>query len=138
MSYRQTIQPGPFLAALRAMYAAFAYTPLLDETPDHVAVETGFVSYLHLKAAYAQANSQADQAAATMDAARHFMAEHLSVMTGPFAECLEHSGVAYLHAAALALLSRAGSQPRTQACMGQTLDTDDAACCENGNDGNED
>ena len=125
VSYRETIQPGPFLADLRAMYAAFAYTPLIDETPDHVAVETGFVSYLCLKAAYAQSLGDSDRAAATMDAARHFIAEHISVMTRPFATCLEQSGVAYLRDAAAALLSRAGSQPQTKPFTLPIADTDD-------------
>jgi hypothetical protein len=57
--YRGMVDPGRTLTSLAATYAAFAYRPELSEPADHVAIETGFLAYLHLKEAYALSRGDA-------------------------------------------------------------------------------
>jgi nitrate reductase assembly molybdenum cofactor insertion protein NarJ len=108
VSYTETIQPGLLLSELAAYYEAFSYHHATGEAVDHVSVEAGFVGYLRLKEAYAHACGDAARAAVTSDAARAFVAEHLSVSAGPLAASLANSGVTYLSLAGAALLGRAG------------------------------
>ncbi len=112
LSYRDWAQPGYLLSELTSYYDAFAYHPdqaAIVEAPDHVSVETGFIAYLKLKEAYAQAISDDEHAAVTREAAQQFINEHLSAMTEPLALSLEHSGVEYLALAGKALFARVGS-----------------------------
>ncbi|MBL8169700.1 MAG: molecular chaperone TorD family protein [Acidobacteria bacterium] len=114
ISYRDWAQPGYLLSELTSYYEAFAYHPdqtAIVEAPDHVSVETGFIAYLKLKEAYAEAIADDEHAVVTREAAQQFIHEHLSVMTEPLACSLEHSGVEYLALAGKALLARVG-QPR--------------------------
>ncbi|HMV50090.1 MAG TPA: molecular chaperone TorD family protein [Blastocatellia bacterium] len=111
ISYRDWTQPGYLLSELTSYYDAFAYEPAIVEAPDHVSVETGFVAYLKLKEAYAEAMTDDEHAAVTREAAQQFVKEHLSMMTEPLARSLEHSGVEYLALAGKALLARVGSKP---------------------------
>ena len=111
LSYRDWAQPGYLLSELTSYYDAFAYHPdqaAIVEAPDHVSVETGFIAYLKLKEAYAEANADIEHAAVTREAAQQFINEHLSAMTEPLARSLEHSGVEYLALAGKALLARVG------------------------------
>jgi nitrate reductase assembly molybdenum cofactor insertion protein NarJ len=103
VSYAGAVLPGPLLADVQAFYEAFAYRPALDEPPDHVAVELGFLSYLHLKAAYAASRDDHEQAAVAAEAAKRFTDTHLANLLGPLARILEASGIGYLQAAAAAL-----------------------------------
>jgi nitrate reductase assembly molybdenum cofactor insertion protein NarJ len=109
VTYRKTAVSGHFLAELCAFYAAFAYQPVLDEPPDHVAVQAGFVGYLRLKEAFARACGSEDQATIAADAASRFVGEHLAVMAQRLAASLERSGISYLTLAGAALLSRTGA-----------------------------
>lgn len=113
VSYHRTVHPGPVLAELQSLYDAFAYAPALDEPPDHVAVEAGFVGYLRFKEAYARHNGLAAEAAACADAAERITADHLALVAQPLAASLAMSGIRYAAAAAQALLDRVGP-PRTQ------------------------
>jgi len=111
ISYRDWAQPGYLLSELTSYYEAFAYHPdqaATVEAPDHVSVETGFIAYLKLKEAYAEASGDDEHAAITREAAEQFINEHLSAMTEPMARSLEHSGVEYLALAGKALLARIG------------------------------
>ncbi|MBL8187815.1 MAG: molecular chaperone TorD family protein [Acidobacteria bacterium] len=111
ISYRDWAQPGYLLSELTSYYEAFAYYPdqaAIVEAPDHVSVETGFIAYLKLKEAYAEAIADDEHAAVTRDAAQQFIHEHLSAMTEPLAHSLKHSGVEYLALAGKALLARVG------------------------------
>lgn len=111
VSYRDWAQPGYLLSELTSYYDAFAYHPdqaAIVEAPDHVSVETGFLAYLKLKEAYAEAISDDEHASVTREAAQQFINEHLAAMTEPLAHSLEHSGVGYLALAGKALLSRVG------------------------------
>lgn len=103
VSYAGAILPGALLGDLQAFYDAFAYRPTIDEPPDHVAVELGFLSYLHLKTAYAASRDDREQAEITADAAKRFAASHLASILGPLGRIVEASGIGYLEAAAAAL-----------------------------------
>ena len=83
VSYAGPILPGLLLADLQAFYDAFAYRPTVAEPPDHVAVELSFLSYLHLKAAYALAREDDDEAAVAAETAKRFAETHLAKILGP-------------------------------------------------------
>ncbi|MBI4879653.1 MAG: molecular chaperone TorD family protein [Planctomycetes bacterium] len=106
VSHRETLVAGRLLAELRSVYEAFAYAPAIEEPPDHVAVEAGFVAYLRLKEAYARARGDQEQAAVAAQAARQFSAEHLRHVAEPLARTLASSGVGYLAQNGAALLRR--------------------------------
>jgi len=106
VSYHDSLLAGQTLAQLRAQYAAFGYTPALDEAPDHIAVEAGFIAYLRLKEAFALHAGAVDQAEVAAEAARCFLQNHLSAMAGPLSESLECSGIGYLELVAAALRKR--------------------------------
>ena len=108
ISYRNWTQPGYLLSELTSYYDAFAYQPAFLEAPDHISVETGFIAYLKLKEAYAEAITDEERSAVTRDAAKQFINEHLSEMAEPLARSLEHSGVEYLALAGKALFLRVG------------------------------
>ena len=111
VSYRRGVLPGAALAELRCCYGAFAYQPALDEPPDHVAVEAGFVAYLRLKQAYALARGNEEERRICADAEQLFLRRHLSRMAAPLAVSLGASGLGYLARAAEALRARVGPAP---------------------------
>ena len=108
VSYRTWVQPGYLLSELRTYYEAFSFYPETDETPDHVSVETAFLSYLSLKEAFAYTVSETENAQITSDAAQKFKEEHLAKIASPLAQALKSSGEEYLSIAGAALLERAG------------------------------
>lgn len=111
VSYHDRLELGTLMADLTSQYEAFGYRPLTPETPDHVAVELGFVAYLALKEAYALAAGADEEAAVTRRTADRFRREHLAMMAGPLARLLAGSGVTYLARAATMLLERVGPCP---------------------------
>jgi nitrate reductase assembly molybdenum cofactor insertion protein NarJ len=108
VSYYRSVELGSLLSAIEADYAAFGYAPTVNEPPDHVAVEVGFVAYLRLKEAYALATGDAEAAAITRRVAERFTAEHLAVVAVPLAALLEQSGVRYLSDVSRLLVERIG------------------------------
>ncbi len=123
-------EPGKLLADLAAFYTAFAYRPRLDEPPDHVAVEAGFVAYLRLKEAYARSRGMPRDGEVAAEAARTFIADHLAVMAAPLAGRLEAAGFEGLALAGQALLRRVGPgrspSPQVVPC---SADGDCAGAC---------
>lgn len=111
VSYQRGVLPGGVLAEIRDLYDAFAYRPAVDEAPDHIAVEAGFVAYLHFKQAYALARGDDERAGLCAEVARRFIREHVSRIVHPLASSLACSGVTYLAGAAEALRSRVGAPP---------------------------
>lgn len=105
--------PGQLLAELEACYRAFGFTPALEDTVDHLAVEVGFVGYLRLKEAYARAQGAHESAEITADAARRFSDDHLRYMAHPVADRLRESAEPYLARAAQLLADRVGPRPAT-------------------------
>lgn len=112
VSYHDTLELGTLMSALTSDYDAFGYRPATVETPDHVAVEVGFIAYLRLKEAYALATGEDERAAMTRRVADRFVADHLRVMAEPLATLLAGSGVLYLAKASALLLARAGPRPK--------------------------
>jgi nitrate reductase assembly molybdenum cofactor insertion protein NarJ len=104
VSYRKGVESGGLLSELTGYYNAFGYDPASLEACDHIAVEAGFVGYLRLKEAYAQACADSDHAELTADAADHFLRDHLSSIAEPLATRLDQSGVHYLALASQALV----------------------------------
>lgn len=111
VSYHDTLELGSVMGDLASQYEAFGYRPATVETPDHVAVEVGFLAYLALKEAYARASGAEEQAALVRRAADRFRAGHLAVMARPLARLLAGPPVSYLARAATLLAERAGPPP---------------------------
>lgn len=108
VTYRSWVQPGYLLSELSAFYKAFSYDPNINETPDHLAVEIGFVSYLKLKEAFAIECGDFEKADITAKAAKTFTEEHLAKMTEQMTKMLAESDIEYLALASAALLKRVG------------------------------
>ena len=98
--------PGRILADLAARYGAFGFTSRQEEADDHLAVECDFVSYLHLKEAYALSRGQEEEAAVTREARVRFLSEHAAVAGRRLVERLPEGSPAYLQAAAAVLAER--------------------------------
>lgn len=126
VSYRKTELSGQFLAELQAFYDAFAYQPSIDEPPDHVAVEAGFVAYLRLKEVYGQFDGRADVAA---QAAAAFVEYHVAVLADGLSRRLADSGFRYLLLASEALKERAGPARETQSAGLEILNDEDSYDC---------
>jgi len=108
VTYRSWVQPGYLLSEINAYYEAFSYRPETCETPDHIAVETGFVAYLKLKEAFAEECGDRENAGISAEAAKTFIENHLAKMTGRITRSLAQSGVEYLALASAALYKRVG------------------------------
>ena len=108
VSYRSWVEPGQLLSELAASYSAFCYKPATGEVPDHITVETGFMSYLRLKELYARENNDAEHADITAEAASHFSDEHLTKYAQKLKKLLAASDIEYLRLASEALFSRVG------------------------------
>lgn len=70
--------PGWVLAELARYYDAFGYAPRCEDPLDHIAVEVGFVAYLHLKEALARASGDDEGVRVTCQAREAFVREHLA------------------------------------------------------------
>lgn len=108
VSYHDSVQLGYLMSELAFLYDAFAYRPMSNEPPDHVALEAGYVSYLAFKQAYALGRSQSERAQLAADASRQFLENHLSLMAEPLACALAGSRIRYLSLAAEVLLQHVG------------------------------
>ncbi|MBL8123308.1 MAG: hypothetical protein KIT61_14940 [Pyrinomonadaceae bacterium] len=109
VSYRGWVQPGFLLSELNGYYDAFAYKPLTHEVPDHVAVETGFISYMKLKELFALECRDTENAEIASEAASAFKEEHLSKFAQTLSKLLAASGYEYLQLAGEVLFDRVGS-----------------------------
>lgn len=106
VAYRPLGDAGHLLAELQSFYDAFAFQPETEEPPDHVAVETAFISYLQLKEGYARARGDTEAASIVLDAAETFLREHLCVIAASLPMRLERYGESYLTGAACLLRAR--------------------------------
>lgn len=112
-TYHQTVQLGYLMSELQAYYNAFAFQPVTAEPPDHISVETGFISYLKMKEAYALTCRNEQHAATAAESAERFVQEHLANIAQPLAGHLEGSGIAYLAKAGAVLARRVGPPAST-------------------------
>lgn len=112
VGYRPREDPGWILADLARFFDAFAYRPRAEDPADHVAVEAGFVGYLHLKEALAQAAGEDDAAAVAREARAAFLATHLAPMIGRLAHALQLAGDdSHIGAAAAAIAAQVPDAP---------------------------
>jgi TorA maturation chaperone TorD len=93
---------GPLLAEIAGFYEAFAYQPEMEtpETPDHLAVELGFLSYLALKVAYALHEEKPQERQIAEDAYWHFLEVHPLFWLGRWHEGIAQTGSVFYSAAA--------------------------------------
>ncbi len=84
VAYSDGEDPGKTLAGLKVFYDSFGYDPVSEDPPDHIAVEAGFMGYLHLKLAYALEAGDAEAQEVTREAIDRFAGLHLA----PFARAL--------------------------------------------------
>jgi len=110
--YRRTSDPGQVLFEIQTAYDAFAYKPVAEDPPDHIAVEAGFVGWLCLKQAYALASGDREAASIAADAASTFQKRHLAAMAEALSVRFEIVEGGYLLLAARALLARVGPRPK--------------------------
>lgn len=103
-SYHRGVELGSLMSELTGYYQAFGYDPATQEALDHVSVEAGFVGYLRMKEAYAQACQDPDHAETSADATKSFVNRHLSAIAQPLAAALDRSGIQYLSLAGKALV----------------------------------
>lgn len=111
VAYRPLGDAGHLLAELQSFYNAFAFHPETEEPPDHVAVETAFVSYLQLKEAYARASGDTEAASIVSDAADSFLREHLCAIAALLPVRLDRCGESYLTDAVRLLRARVPYAP---------------------------
>jgi hypothetical protein len=120
--------PGWILSDVARFYDAFGYRPRTEDPIDHVAVEVGFVAYLHLKEALARSTGDAEAAAVARAARDAFVATHLAGLARSLAARLGSGAGAYLVGAADLVAARmppgepgAGEEavdPRPEGCGG--------------------
>jgi len=103
--------PGWVLADLARYYDAFGYAPGSEDPLDHVAVEVGFVAYLHLKEALARACHDDEAAGITRDAREAFVREHLATFAASLARRLGPDDAGHLAGAADLLAARMPAVP---------------------------
>jgi nitrate reductase assembly molybdenum cofactor insertion protein NarJ len=108
VSYHSRPELGSLMSELAGYYAAFGYEPADREPHDHVAIEAGFIGFLRLKEAYAQACGDFERNDVAAEAARHFIEDRLSAMAEPIARKLEGFGIRYLTLAGQALVRNIG------------------------------
>jgi nitrate reductase assembly molybdenum cofactor insertion protein NarJ len=121
VSYRDSLELGSLMSEVTGAYAAFGYAPVTTEAPDHVAVEAGFIAYLHFKEAYAVASGDTERAQVTRQAMEQFRSQHVAVIGAPLAAVLGDSEIDYLARASQLLARRAGRPPaRTRLPVIQT------------------
>lgn len=111
-AYCRREDPGRIMADLAGFYRAFAFEPRTEDPPDHVAVETGFAGYLHLKEAYARMRGDAEAADVTIAARGRFLAEHLAPLAAGMAARLAAVAVPDLLSLVQSLQSRVGLPAR--------------------------
>jgi hypothetical protein len=111
IAYRRGRDPGWLLSDVARFYEAFAYRPRVEDPPDHLSVEAGFVGYLWLKEAIALSLANADAASVTAAARRDFVAEHLAGVAAAFARALRTAGDARHLAGAAAVIADWSGDP---------------------------
>jgi len=104
--------PGWVLSDLTRYYRAFGYLPRTEDPLDHVAVEAGFVAYLHLKEALALSVADEEAVAVTRAAREAFVREHLGRLAGALARRLGSVDAGHLAGAAEMLLARIPERDR--------------------------
>lgn len=111
VSYHDSLELGSVMSSVTGYYHAFGYAPAVPESPDHVAVEAGFLAYLRFKQAFALADLNPDHADVAARAAARFQEQHLAVYAERLGDLLSASPLEYLQIASRVLAARVGPQP---------------------------
>lgn len=120
VAYRGREDLGRILADIAAFHEAFAFQPRAEDPPDHVAVETSFVGYLHFKESYARMLGDGERAQTCAIAAKGFIEAHLRFFAEPLGDRLDAaSAPPHLVLAARALVARAGRSPAGASVAGR-------------------
>lgn len=128
VTYRAFEDPGRILADLAGFYGAFAFQPGAEEPIDHIAVATGFVSYLLLKEGFAEARGDIESAETTATARQRFVETHLAPMVHSFVSRLEVAGAGYLLDCGRLLASKVPAAPSGAATL-PAADADEIPIC---------
>lgn len=129
VTYRGGVQFGYLMAELAAFYEAFGYEPRVEEAPDHLALQLGFLAFLRLKQVHAMLQGDPDRAALTAEAAANFLKEHLAVQAEPVLARLENFAPDYLVDAGKWIVARTGPAPVSGYPLGSLDDDDEALSC---------
>lgn len=129
VSYQDRLELGSVMSSVTGGYAAFGYEPTSPESPDHVAIEAGFMAFLRLKQAFALVEGEPERAAITAEAAEGFLAGHLAVFAERLAALLAESPLEYLRVASRLLATRVGPRPgpRRLPVIQPPIDEDDGS-----------
>lgn len=111
VTYHDTLELGSVMSSITGAYGAFGYAPALAESPDHVAVESGFLAYLGVKHAYALLEGDDAHVAVTVAAAHAFRGQHMAVYAERLAALLADAPARYLQVAGRYLAQRVGPRP---------------------------
>lgn len=103
---------GVILGDVAGFYKAFAFDHSKEmlETPDHIAVELAFLSYLKLKEAYASMDLDDDAYRICREAEDKFLGEHLLRWIPQFLDSLSQHGIHEFYDIATRLLSEFSSK----------------------------
>jgi nitrate reductase assembly molybdenum cofactor insertion protein NarJ len=130
VTYQQFSLAGSMMSEIRGYYEAFRFVPECNESPDHVAMEAGFIGYLRLKEAYARNAGADEHAAVTAEAAGRFLRDHLAILASRLDRTLAQSGARYLSLAAQTLHQRTGPAAELQV-VAPCIDDESTGCgCE--------
>jgi nitrate reductase assembly molybdenum cofactor insertion protein NarJ len=111
VSYHDSVELGSVMSSVTGYYRAFGYEPVLLESPDHVAVETGFLAYLRVKQALALVEGDAAHVEVTTAAASTFLTDHMASYAGRLAQILADAPATYLQTASRVLAGWVGPRP---------------------------
>ena len=130
VSYHDSLELGSVMSSVTGYYQAFGYLPSLVESPDHVAVETGFLAFLAMKQAFAMMEGDGGHFEITARAAADFRTDHVAVYAERLAAILSQAPVSYLQLASTVLADRVGPRPgpKLLPVIQAPLDDDEFGC----------
>lgn len=121
--------PGWILAELARCYEVFGYAPRVEDPLDHVAVEVGFVAYLHLKEALVRGRGDDEAVAVTREAREAFARDHLAPLAAGLARRLAGGAPPYLATVADWLVAHLPPVDVVSTKTPDPLDGGCGACC---------
>ncbi|HBY61709.1 MAG TPA: hypothetical protein DEH78_17950 [Solibacterales bacterium] len=135
VTHRGGVQFGYLMAELVAYYEAFGFDPAIEEAPDHLAVQAGFIAFLKMKQALAMLEGDEERTRVTAAAIGEFIREHLIVQAEPVAQRLAEFAPAYLAECGRMLVERVGPPVRSNFPIGGAVpgdENDDETGCGTG------
>jgi nitrate reductase assembly molybdenum cofactor insertion protein NarJ len=105
-TYNKNISFEHYFTQLPALYEKFDYQPEFSGSPDHLAIELGFVSHLCLKQAFGKILGHHERSKIEGDVSERFIQTHLCSVAMPVAHALQKNSESYLLMAAIILQQR--------------------------------